>query len=124
MKFKVGQKVKTVNPYSGSDFEDGEIVEIVRIGTEDGEDMNCYGAKSEKDPFMMWYLYEDEVAPITNADKIRIMSNDELADFLSKIDNLEAICNSCPHNDEDYCLLDMSMDKCVVGFKNWLTKEC
>ena len=32
MRFKVGQKVRVVKPYSSDFFHDGEIVEIVYIG--------------------------------------------------------------------------------------------
>lgn len=81
MRFKVGQKVRVIKPYSGSEFSDGDIVEIVRIGTEDGETMNCYGAVTSPAHYM-WYLYEDEVAPLTNADKIRSMTDEELAEWL------------------------------------------
>ena len=33
----------------------------------------------------MWYLYEEEVAPLTNADWIRQMKNDELAKFIKSV---------------------------------------
>ena len=81
MKFKVGDKVRVVNPY-GTNFEDGDIVEIAKIGFEEEE---CYGAISPYDG-EMWYLDEDEVAPVTNADMIRHMNNEELSMFLWKFD--------------------------------------
>lgn len=60
---KIGDKVRVVNPYSGGDFEVGDVVTIVRIGDEDGFEPNCYGAISPHDG-SLWYLNEDEVAPI------------------------------------------------------------
>lgn len=82
MRFKVGQKVVVKDCVSGGNFENGDIVEIVQIGTDDGDDMECYGAISPWDG-MLWYLYEDEVGPVTNADKILSMTDEELAKFLS-----------------------------------------
>lgn len=79
MRFKIGNKVRVVNPYSGGNFEDGDIVEIVQIGFEDED---CYGAISLYDN-MMWFLQEDEVAPATIADKIRIMNDEEMAEFIA-----------------------------------------
>ena len=112
MRFKVGQKVRVVKPYSGSEFSDGDIVEIVRIGTEDGETMNCYGAVTSPAHYI-WYLYEDEVAPLTNADKIRNMTDEELADFIqrvqigdfSNLDYGKTFCDMCDRQYEcDDCL--------------------
>lgn len=79
MRFKIGNKVRVVNPYSGGNFEDGDIVEIVQIGFEDED---CYGAISPYDN-IMWFLQEDEVAPVTIADKIRTMSDEEMAEFMA-----------------------------------------
>ena len=57
--------------------------------------------------------FDVEIAPITNADRIRAMSDEELADFLDRwelgdIDYAKTFCNLCKgqydcHND---CLLD------------------
>lgn len=79
MKFKIGDKVRVVNPYSGGNFEHGDVVTIAQIGFE-GED--CYGAISPYDN-IMWFLEEDEVTFATNADYIRGMNNEELAKVLS-----------------------------------------
>lgn len=49
MKFKVGDKVRVCNPYSGSEFEDGDIVTIVGFGSED--DPDCYEAVLKKETF-------------------------------------------------------------------------
>lgn len=104
MRFKVGQKVRVVKPYSGSEFSDGDIVEIVRIGTEDGETMNCYGAVTSPAHYI-WYLYEDEVAPLTNADKIRNMTDEELAKFFFEPN--QEFCRKCKYLGSDcdglYC---------------------
>lgn len=78
MRFKIGDKVKVVNSYSGGNFEDGDIVTIAQIGFEDED---CYGAISQYDN-RMWFLNEDEVAALTNGDNIRSMTDEELADFL------------------------------------------
>ena len=81
MRFKVGNKVRVVNPYSGGNFDDGDIVVINQIG--DGEfDNECYGVISPHDNYM-WYLNEDEVMPVTVADGIRAMSDEELAKYLT-----------------------------------------
>lgn len=62
MKFKVGSKVRVKNVYSGGNFDDGDIVTIKQIGSED--DPDCYGAISPYDG-LMWYLNEDEVEAAT-----------------------------------------------------------
>ena len=82
MRYKVGTKVRVVNPYSGSEFEDGDIVTIIGIGFED--DPDCYEAILSEGDFS-WYLREDEVAPLTNGDKIRGMTDEELATLISEI---------------------------------------
>lgn len=79
MKFKVGAKIIVKDVRYGGNFDIGDIVTIEEIGCED--DPNCYGAISPYDG-MIWYLYEDEVGPITNADRIRAMSDEELATWL------------------------------------------
>lgn len=78
MKYKVGEKVRVVQCYSGGNFAVGDIVEIIQIGDDDGFDHNCYGAISQYDG-MKWYLQEDEVGANTNAARIRAMSDEELA---------------------------------------------
>lgn len=112
MRFKVGQKVVVKDCVSGGNFKNGDIVEIVQIGTDDGYDMECYGAISPWDG-MLWYLYEDEVGPITNADKIRSMTDEELADFIqrvqigdfSNLDYGKTFCDMCDGQYEcDDCL--------------------
>lgn len=80
MRFKVGQKVVVKDCINGANFENGDIVEIVQIGTDYGEYQDCYGAISPWDK-CKWYLYEDEIGPVTNADKIRSMTDEELTDF-------------------------------------------
>lgn len=77
MKFKVGDKVRVVNSHKGGDFENGDIITIECI------DFDCYGAISPHTN-IMWFLDEKEVQSLTNADKIRSMTNEELADFLGE----------------------------------------
>lgn len=81
MKFRVGAKIVVKNVHNGGNFDDGDIVTVAQIGNED--DPDCYGAISPHDG-EMWYLYEDEVGPATNADHIRSMSDEELAFFLAE----------------------------------------
>lgn len=122
MRFKVGQKVRVVNPHYGCYFYSGDVVEIVRIGTVDGKDMNCYGARYEGSCFL-WYLHEDEVesieykaTPITNGDKIRAMSNRELADML--LHGVKgANCKRCPHLHKPTCTTENS---CIDGIEAYL----
>ena len=83
MRFKVGNKVRVINPYSGGNFEDGDVIVIAQIG--DGDSCNeCYGAISPYDN-IMWFLYENEVAPITMGDLIRARNDHELAEMFSDI---------------------------------------
>lgn len=86
MRFKVGNKVRVVKPYSGGNFDDGDIVTIEQIG--DGDFANeCYGAISPYDN-IMWFLQEDEVMPMTMGDLIRARNDHELAEMFSNL-----ICN-------------------------------
>lgn len=82
MRFKVGTKVVCANVYSGGEFDNGDVVEIVQIGNEDEPD--CYGAISPHDG-MMWYLYEDEVEAATNADHLQELSDEEKAHLLTHV---------------------------------------
>ena len=106
MKYKVGNKVRVVKPYSGGNFNDGDIVTIECIGFED--DYDCYGATSPDDG-LMWYLNEDEVESVTNGDRIRDMSDDELAETLNS-----AICPP-----DTSCNIGQQCVKCWV---EWLRK--
>lgn len=116
MRFKVGQKVVVKDCINGGNFENGDIVEIVQIGTDDGEDQDCYGAISPWDK-CKWYLYEDEIGPVTNADKIRSMTDEELADFIQRVQfgdfsNLDYGKTFC-----DICDGQYECDDCL---KSWL----
>ena len=92
MGFKIGDKVKVINSYGGGNFEEGDIVTIAQIGFEDEDCYGAiYGAISPYDD-RMWFLNEDEIADLTNADKIRSMTDEELADFLAH-EIPDDICN-------------------------------
>lgn len=121
MRFKVGQKIIVKDCFSGGNFEVGDIVEIVQIGTDDGEDENCYGAISPWDG-LKWYLSEDEVCPITNADKIRSMSDEELAVYLT--DDVFC-CNDCPSGKEnsDNPFGEKCDEKCFEHCLAWLKQQ-
>lgn len=81
MKHKIGDRVRVINPHTGENFDDGDIVVIEQIGCED--DLDCYGAISPYDG-IMWFLREDEVRPATRADFIRSMSDEQLGKFLGE----------------------------------------
>ena len=81
VKFKVGARIVVKDVRYGGNFDNGDVVTVDQIGCED--DPDCYGAISPHDG-MMWYLYEDEVGPATNADRIRAMSDEELADMFAE----------------------------------------
>ena len=56
---------------------------------------------------------------MNNYEKIKSMSVDEIADFLSELENYE-IGRSCPDNTgEDDCLAPF----CAYGIKQWLLAE-
>lgn len=136
MRFKVGQKVRVVKPYTKSGFKDGDIVEISKIEDE-GSDYPYYKAKLCSNEQVLWYLDEGEVeaieigedefqsiesedkpVPITNADKIRAMSNRELAEFLFEADYEDSACVACPHK-KDFC----TINGCIDGYESWLNSE-
>lgn len=130
MRFKVGQKVRVVKPYSDSDFHDGEIVEIVGISPNAYYGQDCYKAIScENKDKDWWCLCENEVepipngnnaTPITNGDKIRAMSNRELAEFLRRFNSynpsVETVCKKCQWS-------GACTKGCVAGLIAWLNSE-
>jgi translation initiation factor 2 beta subunit (eIF-2beta)/eIF-5 len=64
---------------------------------------------------------ESDFEAITNADKIRSMSDEELAEFLEKFE----VCSYCEYMDKEICTLD---NPCVHGFAvamtlKWLQSE-
>lgn len=126
MRFKVGQKVRVVKPYTQSGFKDGDIVEISKIEDEDSS-YPYYKAKLCSNEQVLWYLNEDEVeaiesedkaAPLTNGDKIRAMSNRELAEFLSYYK--EFSCEICPRNPRTCAYIK---NGCEDGMIAWLNSE-
>lgn len=130
MRFKVGQKVRVVKPYSKSDFYDGEIVEITGISSDAYHGQSYYRAVSCENKEKGWLcLCENEVdpipngnnaTPITNGDKIRAMSNRELATFLLDQPYNNSACHVCPH--KDVRCFDIE-DACVDGIEAWLNSE-
>lgn len=56
--------------------------------------------------------------PKTNADRIRAMTDEELAVFLDDISNG---CDNCPKR--RYCLFDTEEDNCRDAFLKWLKEE-
>lgn len=113
MKFKVGSKVCVKNVYCGGNFDNGDVVTIAQIGSEDESD--CYGAISPHDG-RMWYLCEDEVCAATNADYIRAMTDRELAEFLSNLDMRH--CINCPAYMT--CESGLPFESCVICLYEWL----
>lgn len=61
---------------------------------------------------------KDELPKQTNADKIRAMSDEELAEFLSDNTNCDCCNIQCP--DKLNC---PSMSSCYCRHKEWLKKE-
>lgn len=116
MKFRVGANVRVKNVYSGGNFENGDVVTIVQIGDGDLDD-ECYGAISLYDG-LMWYLREDEVEAATNADNLRTMNDEQLADFLDKVHNNS--CVICCTN-LDWCHRNNAPEpECKKHFLEWL----
>lgn len=63
---------------------------------------------------------KDELPPRTNADRIRTMSNRELADYLFGVSNHEKPCTVC----EAYCDKCQESDEyCKSKFREWLERE-
>lgn len=131
MRFKVGQKVRVVKPYSYSDFHDGEIVEVVGIVPLAYYGRDCYKAVScENKDKDWWCLCEDEVEPIesedkavplTNGDKIRAMNNEQLADLiLFYADIGRGPCDNCKHKYTVFC---DKPNNCKAGMLAWLNSE-
>lgn len=126
MKFKVGAKIVVKDVHCGGNFENGDIVTVVEIGSED--DPNCYGAISPHDG-LMWYLYDDEVSAATNADYIRSMTDEELAkEFVLAGEFENRVCFCCEYfkclrNKDGYCVYKhgrCNMDARLEAYKKWL----
>lgn len=87
--YKIGDKVKIVNPDKGYPIERfpiGTIGVITEIGS-DTEQGSVIGIKGdgENRGFLWWYFpREIRPYPYTNAEKIRCMSDEEMAAFLEK----------------------------------------
>ena len=59
-----------------------------------------------------------EFVPKTNADRIRAMSDEELAELLAKF---TTICEMCIHLNEN--CMTMADDRCREGILQWLKSE-
>lgn len=57
----------------------------------------------------------DKYEPMTNADRIRAMSDEELAKWLN---SSGCICESCSHSAE--CVDPYNLSRCVCGVLEWL----
>ena len=65
------------------------------------------------------YCINHEERPMTNADRIRQMSDEELARFI----NFHTDCENCPAArvcEDNYAL---SSDVCMAGIQKWLKQE-
>lgn len=126
MKFKVGAKIVVKDVHCGGNFENGDIVTVAEIGSED--DPNCYGAISPHDG-LVWYLYDDEVSLATNADHIRSMTDEELAkEFVVAGEFENRVCFCCEYfkclqNKDGHCIYKhgrCNMDARLEAYKKWL----
>ena len=89
LRFKVGDKAKVMDDYSGHSFLKGEIITILGIGSEYEPNRDCYLATSIDAPEVgEWYIDDEELSPYTNGDCVRQMSNDELGKFLEIINTV------------------------------------
>ena len=92
MKYPVGTTLKVVDLLHGADLDIGDIVKVAQLGDGEGFDVNCYGVISPHDG-MMWYLWDDEVEPATNYDRMRGLSSslmtETLVDIIKKYKNEE-----------------------------------
>lgn len=60
---------------------------------------------------------------MTNADKIRSMTEKELAEWLDEHDDQEDFCNTrCPYYDGFDCV-NLAPNSCVDGRLKWLKQE-
>ena len=84
MKYPVGTTLKVVDLLHGADLDVGDIVKVVQHGDGEGFDVNCYGVISPHDG-NMWFLWDDEVEPATNYDRIRGLSSPLMLDTLAEI---------------------------------------
>ena len=70
---------------------------------------------------------EQEFTPKTNADRIRAMSDEELADAMLKVDELSDYVPFCGNNEECNEIMDsgelIPPDMCKKCMMNWLGKE-
>lgn len=64
--------------------------------------------------------------PMTNADLIRAMTDEELAEYLFDRGNADEYCYGiCIHQDDTYaCVNAMKQSKCIQGVIAWLKQEC
>lgn len=114
MRFKVGSTVVVVQVYSGGNFKVGDIVKVCQIGYDDEHEKNCYGAVSPHDG-IVWYLFEDEVAPCTNGDLLRSMSDQSLGEWICSLMTAESCDTRCPA--KDLCGPDRK------GLVRWMKEE-
>lgn len=84
-------------------------------------DNGCSGCKyehlkgSEKPCCDCANMHMDKYEPITNADRIRNMSDEELAEWI----NTKNICEQCTYEPESLCM----KEPCTNGILKWLQSE-
>ena len=83
MKYGIGKKVKVITLYySKTNLKQGDIVTIVNY--EHMPTIDCYKCVKNNE---YYYLFEDEVEPLSNGDRIRAMNDKQLINFIKEIRN-------------------------------------
>ena len=87
--YKIGDKVMIVNPekdYPYKRFPVGTIGVVTDIDTDDGQECSLGVTAIDENVSSEWWYCPEEVRPYpyTRAEKIRLMSDEEMAAFLEK----------------------------------------
>lgn len=72
------------------------------------------------------YLESNPPKPMTNADRVRAMTDEELAEYLFERGNGDEYCYGiCVHQDDvNACVKALKQDGCIQGVVAWLKQEC
>ena len=90
-------------------------------------DMKCFNCNSY---FNFDELYKHRIAevikPKTNADRIRSMTDEELAEYLFERGNGDEYCYGiCVHQDDiNACVKTLKQNGCIQSVVAWLKQEC